>query len=43
MEAMGRLWEANGSKIVALMHKLMALASRWGEVRVQHGHATRFS
>ena len=41
MEAMGRLWAAYVSKIVALRHKMMALASRWGEVSVQHDHATR--
>ena len=42
MEAMGRLWEAYGSKIAALRHKMMALASRWGQVSVQHGCAKRF-
>ena len=41
MEAMGRLWEAYVSKIVALRHKMMALASRWVQLSVQHGHATR--
>ena len=41
MEAKGRLWEAYGSMILALRHKMMALASRWGEVSVQHDYATR--
>ena len=42
MEAKGRLWEAYGSMIVALRHKMMALASRWGQVSVHHGYAKRF-
>ena len=42
MEAMERLWGAHGSKIAALKHKMMALASRWGQVSVHHGYAKRF-
>ena len=41
MEAMGHLWEAYVSKIVALRHKMIALASRWGQLSVQLHHATR--
>ena len=41
MEAMGRLWGAYVSKIVALRRKTMALASRWGQLSVQHDRATR--
>ena len=41
MEAKGHLREAYGSMIVALSHKMMALASRWGQLSVQHDHATR--
>ena len=42
MEAKGRLWEAYGSMIVALRHKMMALVSPWGQVSVHHGYAKRF-
>ena len=42
MQAKGRLWEAYGSMIVALRHKMMALASRWGQVSVHHGYAKSF-
>ena len=37
----GRLWEAYVSKIVALRRKTTALASRWGQLSVQHDRATR--
>ena len=39
MEALGRLWAAYVSKIVALRHKMIALASHWGQVSVQHACA----
>ena len=42
MEAKGHLWEAYGSLIVALRHKMMALASHWGQVSVHHGYAKVF-
>ena len=43
MEAKGHLWEAYGSMIVALRHKMIALASHWGQVSVHHGYAKRVS